>query len=89
MVTGKLERGVIKKGDDAIILGHGKTFKTTITGTCHVATTCADVGCDSGHESGVDSSVACGCVPLVVLSIHMLSDMHNLTVVFCCLVYLA
>ncbi|KAK2181370.1 hypothetical protein NP493_401g02017 [Ridgeia piscesae] len=32
VVTGKLERGVIKKGDDAVILGHGKTFKTTITG---------------------------------------------------------
>ena len=32
MVTGKLERGVIKKGDDGIILGHGKTMKTVITG---------------------------------------------------------
>ena len=35
VVTGKLERGVIKKGDEAVILGHGKTFKTTITGTHH------------------------------------------------------
>ena len=33
MVTGKLERGVLKKGDDAIIIGHGKSFKTTVTGT--------------------------------------------------------
>jgi len=32
VVTGKLERGVIKKGDEAIIMGHGKSFKTTITG---------------------------------------------------------
>lgn len=32
VVTGKLERGVIKKGDEAMVLGHGKSFKTTITG---------------------------------------------------------
>ena len=32
VVTGKLERGVIKKGDEAIVMGHGKQFKTTITG---------------------------------------------------------
>jgi len=31
-VTGKLERGVIKKGDEAVIMGHGKQFKTTVTG---------------------------------------------------------
>ena len=35
MVTGKLERGVLKKGDDAIIIGHGKSFKTTVTGTAY------------------------------------------------------
>jgi len=33
VVTGRLERGVIKKGDEAIIMGHGKQFKTTVTGT--------------------------------------------------------
>jgi len=32
VVTGKLERGVIKKGDEAVVVGHGKQFKTTITG---------------------------------------------------------
>ena len=32
VVTGKLERGVIKKGDEAVIMGHGKQFKTTVTG---------------------------------------------------------
>lgn len=32
VVTGKLERGVLKKGDEALIMGHGKEFKTTITG---------------------------------------------------------
>jgi len=32
VVTGKLERGVIKKGDEAVIMGHGKSLKTTITG---------------------------------------------------------
>jgi len=32
VVTGKLERGVIKKGDEAVVMGHGKQFKTTITG---------------------------------------------------------
>jgi len=32
VVSGKLERGVIKKGDEAHILGHGNSFKTTITG---------------------------------------------------------
>lgn len=32
VVTGRLERGVIKKGDEAVIMGHGKQFKTTVTG---------------------------------------------------------
>jgi len=32
VVTGKLERGVIKKGDEAVVMGHGKQFKTTVTG---------------------------------------------------------
>ena len=36
VVTGKLERGVIKKGDDAVIMGHGKQFKTTVTGLSFV-----------------------------------------------------
>ena len=31
-MSGKLERGVIKKGDEAVVMGHGKQFKTTITG---------------------------------------------------------
>jgi len=33
VVSGKLERGVIKKGDEAIVMGHSKQFKTTVTGT--------------------------------------------------------
>jgi len=32
VVTGRLEHGVIKKGDEAVIMGHGKQFKTTVTG---------------------------------------------------------
>lgn len=32
VVTGRLERGVIKKGAEAEAIGHGKQFKTTITG---------------------------------------------------------
>ena len=32
VVTGKLERGIVKKGDDGVILGHGKSLKTTVTG---------------------------------------------------------
>jgi len=32
VLTGKLERGVIKKGDEAVIMGHGRQFKTTVTG---------------------------------------------------------
>jgi len=32
VVTGRLERGVIKKGDEAQIVGHDKVIKTTITG---------------------------------------------------------
>ena len=39
VVTGRLERGIIKKGDAATVLGHGKEAKTTITGKidshCH------------------------------------------------------
>jgi len=37
VVTGKLERGVIKKGDEAVVMGHGKQFKTTVTGMTMVA----------------------------------------------------
>lgn len=32
VVTGRLERGLIKKGMETEFLGYGKTFKTTITG---------------------------------------------------------
>jgi len=32
VATGRLERGVVKKGDEAVIMGHGGQFKTTITG---------------------------------------------------------
>lgn len=32
VATGKLERGIMKKGEEAVIMGHGKTIKTTITG---------------------------------------------------------
>lgn len=32
VITGRLERGVIKKGDDAVIMGYGKQLKTTVTG---------------------------------------------------------
>lgn len=32
VVSGRLERGVIKKGQEAEFIGHGKTLKSTITG---------------------------------------------------------
>jgi len=32
VVTGRLERGVIKKGDQAILIGHGEEMKTAVTG---------------------------------------------------------
>lgn len=32
VVTGTLERGVIKKGDDAEFIGHNRTMKSVITG---------------------------------------------------------
>lgn len=32
VVSGKLERGVIKKGDEAVIMGHNKSLKANITG---------------------------------------------------------
>lgn len=32
VATGKLERGVIKKGAECEIIGHNKTLKSTITG---------------------------------------------------------
>jgi elongation factor Tu len=31
-VTGRLERGVVKKGSECEFLGHNKSFKTTVTG---------------------------------------------------------
>ena len=33
VVTGRLERGVIKKGMDCEFVGYSKNIKTTITGT--------------------------------------------------------
>jgi elongation factor Tu len=32
VVTGRLERGVLKKGQEAEFIGHNKTFKSTVTG---------------------------------------------------------
>jgi len=32
VVTGRLERGTIKKGDQGVVMGHGEEFKTSITG---------------------------------------------------------
>eukprot|EP01147_Barroeca_monosierra_P007959 gene7959-705_t len=32
VVTGKVERGVVKKGDEVEIIGYGKSFKTVVTG---------------------------------------------------------
>lgn len=33
MVTGTLERGVLKKGDECELLGHNKNIRTVVTGT--------------------------------------------------------
>ena len=47
MITGKLERGVIKKGDEAVIMGHGKSLKTSIGGenthTIHRSEVCCQI----------------------------------------------
>lgn len=32
VVTGTMERGIIKKGDDAEFMGHNRSFKSVITG---------------------------------------------------------
>lgn len=32
VVTGTLERGVIKKGDDCEFVGHNRSFKSVVTG---------------------------------------------------------
>lgn len=32
VVTGRLERGVIKKGNECEFVGHNKTMKSTVTG---------------------------------------------------------
>lgn len=32
VVTGTMERGVVKKGDDAEFLGHNRSFKSVVTG---------------------------------------------------------
>jgi len=34
VVTGRLERGVVKKGNDCEFIGHNKTIKSTVTGIC-------------------------------------------------------
>lgn len=33
MVTGTLERGILRKGDECEFLGHSKNFRTVVTGT--------------------------------------------------------
>lgn len=40
-MTGRLERGVIKKGCEAEFLGYGKALKTTITGMNEKYFTCS------------------------------------------------
>ena len=35
VVTGRLERGVVKKGTECEFVGYSKTIKTTITGMFH------------------------------------------------------
>lgn len=32
MVTGTLERGILKKGDECELLGHNKNIRTVVTG---------------------------------------------------------
>ena len=32
MVTGRLERGIVKKGSECEFVGHNKSFKSTVTG---------------------------------------------------------
>lgn len=57
VVTGTLERGVIKKGDECEFLGHSRSFKSVITGekllfflliaqtcTCIIGSQCAKYG---------------------------------------------
>ena len=49
VVSGKLEHGIVRKGDEAVIMGFGKSFKTTVTGklTLQVCDSklCAFVSC--------------------------------------------
>lgn len=33
VVTGTLERGILKKGDECEFLGHSKNIRTVVTGT--------------------------------------------------------
>ena len=33
MVTGTLERGILKKGDECELLGHSKNIRTVVTGS--------------------------------------------------------
>lgn len=36
VVTGRIERGVIKKGEEVEFVGHGSKIKTTVTGRCSI-----------------------------------------------------
>ena len=36
-MTGRLERGIVKKGNECEFLGHNKSFKSTVTGEYFIA----------------------------------------------------
>lgn len=38
VVTGRLERGIIKKGQEAEFIGYNRTLKSTVTGNIFVLT---------------------------------------------------
>ena len=59
VVTGKLEHGVIKKGDEAVIMGHGKQFKTTVTGMSLDKTLNYTVSQKTWHHTFVHNFAKC------------------------------
>ena len=69
VATGRLERGVVKKGDEALIMGHGVRLKTVITG-------------QTGHNTGYGlwckyDYITCFCFVLVNMPLPYAVSIRN------------
>ena len=81
MSSGRLERGVIKKGDEAVIMGHNTQSKTTITGMsldrCLTVTALCVISVNSVIASVLTSTVVQDNVAVKLLGLLMVNRLAS------------